>query len=51
MTDSNNMKKIVAVIIIVDGVASIAFSKDQRIIPNIGRLIRTGIGIGLLKFG
>ncbi len=50
-TAEDTIIKLFGAIIIVDGVASIAFSKDQRPISNIGRLIRTGIGVGLLKFG
>jgi hypothetical protein len=43
--------KIAGGIIIVDGVASIAYSQDQRPVSTLGRITRTIIGIGLLIFG
>jgi len=34
--------------IIAEAVISIAVSEDQRVISNVGRILRIGIGIGLL---
>lgn len=38
-------------VLIIDGVASIVLSTDQRPLSNLGRILRTGIGAGLLFFG
>jgi len=38
-------------VLIIDGVASIFLSTDQRTISTLGRILRTGIGAGLLLFG
>lgn len=45
------LTRIAGGIIIVDGVASIAYSQDQRPVSTLGRIVRTAIGAGLLIFG
>ena len=41
------LTRIAGGIIIVNGVASIAYSEDQRPISTAGRVVRTAIGFGL----
>jgi hypothetical protein len=43
--------KLAGAIIIIDGVASIIYSEDQRAVSNTGRVIRSIIGVGLVIWG
>lgn len=48
---SNSLEQLAGGIVFVDGVASIVYSTDQRPLSNLGRLLRIGIGFGLVLDG
>ncbi len=48
---SNGFEQVAGGIVLVDGVASIVYSTDQRPLSNLGRLLRIGIGFGLFVDG
>lgn len=50
-TTSNSLEQVAGGVILVDGVASILLSTDQRPLSNLGRLLRIGIGFGLFVDG
>lgn len=44
---SSGLEKLIGSYLFVEGFASIAYSQDQRVLSNIGRLGRMGIGTWL----
>lgn len=48
---SNRFEQVAGGIVFVDGAASIVYSTDQRPLSNLGRLLRMGIGFGLVLDG
>lgn len=44
---STGLEKLIGSYLFVEGLGSIAYSKDQRSLSNIGRLGRMGIGLWL----
>lgn len=50
-TMSNRFEQVAGGIVFVDGAASIVYSTDQRPLSNLGRLLRMGIGFGLVLDG
>mgnify|MGYP003394903042 CR=1 FL=1 len=48
---TNPLLTAIGLIIIGDGIVSIAYSTDQRGLTNIGRIIRIGIGAIVLNEG
>jgi len=47
----NKFEQVAGGIVFVDGAASILLSTDQRPLSNLGRLLRIGIGFGLVIDG
>lgn len=47
----SELVKVAGVIIIIDGIVSVAYSEDQRPLSTAGRIVRVAIGLGLVAWG